>query len=186
MIENSGKGERVYDIYSRLLKDRIIFISSTIDEDCANAVVAQLLFLEAEDHEADIKIYINSPGGIVSAGLAIYDTMKYVKNSISTFAIGHAASMAAVLLCAGEKGKRYILPNAEVMIHQPSGGVEGQASDIKIAAERIIKNRAKLISIIAQETGHPVEDIARDCDRDYWLDAEECVKYGIVDTILTP
>lgn len=185
VIEQTPQGERSYDIYSRLLKDRIIFIGEEIDERVASTVVAQLLFLEAEDPDKDICIYINSPGGSVSAGMAIYDTMKYVKPEISTIAIGMAASMGAFLLQAGTKGKRYALPNAEIMIHQPLGGTQGQAEDIRIHAEHILSIRSKLNAIIAENTGRPVEEVAKDTDRDNYMSAEEAVEYGLIDRVIT-
>ena len=184
VIEQTPQGERSYDIYSRLLKDRIIFIGEEITEHLASVVVAQLLFLEAEDPDKDICIYINSPGGSVSAGMAIYDTMKYIRPDISTIAIGMAASMGAFLLSAGTKGKRYALPNAEIMIHQPLGGTQGQAEDIKIHAEHILKTRAKLNSIIAENTGRSVEEVAKDTDRDNFMTAEEAAEYGLIDRVI--
>ncbi len=185
VIEQTPQGERSYDIYSRLLKDRIIFIGEEINEHVASTVVAQLLFLEAEDPDKDICIYINSPGGSVSAGMAIYDTMKYIRPEISTIAIGMAASMGAFLLSAGTKGKRYALPNEEIMIHQPLGGAQGQAEDIRIHAEHILSIRSKLNSILAENTGHPLEEVARDTDRDNYMSAEEAVKYGLIDRVIT-
>ena len=185
VIEQTPQGERSYDIYSRLLKDRIIFIGEEIDERVASTVVAQLLFLEAEDPDKDVCIYINSPGGSVSAGMAIYDTMQYIKPEISTIAIGMAASMGAFLLQAGTKGKRYALPNAEIMIHQPLGGTQGQAEDIRIHAEHILSIRSKLNAIIAENTGRPVEEVAKDTDRDNYMSAEEAVKYGLIDKVIT-
>ena len=184
VIEQTPQGERSYDIYSRLLKDRIIFIGGEIDEHTASSVVAQLLFLEAEDPDKDICIYINSPGGSVSAGLAIYDTMKYIKPEISTIAIGMAASMGAFLLQAGTKGKRYALPNAEIMIHQPLGGTQGQAEDIRIHAEHILSVRKKLNAIIAENTGRPLEEVEKDTDRDNFMTAEDAVTYGLIDKVL--
>ena len=184
VIEQTPQGERSYDIYSRLLKDRIIFIGEEITEHLASVVVAQLLFLEAEDPEKDICIYINSPGGSVSAGMAIYDTMKYIRPDISTIAIGMAASMGAFLLSAGTKGKRYALPNAEIMIHQPLGGAQGQAEDIRIHADHILKTRAKLNSIIAENTGRSVEEVAKDTDRDNYMTAEEAAEYGLIDRVI--
>lgn len=185
VVEQSNRGERAYDIYSRLLKDRIIFIGSPIDDHIANLVVAQLLFLAAEDSDKDIHMYINSPGGSVTAGLAIYDTMQYIKPDVSTICIGLAASMGAVLLAAGEKGKRYALPSSEVMIHQPLGGARGQASDIKIHAEWILKTKSQLNEILAERTGQPIEKIARDTDRDYFMTSEEAKEYGLVDDVIT-
>ena len=185
VIEQTPQGERSYDIYSRLLKDRIIFIGEAIDDHVASTVVAQLLFLEAEDPDKDICIYINSPGGSVSAGMAIYDTMKYIRPEISTIAVGMAASMGAFLLQAGTKGKRYALPNAEIMIHQPLGGTQGQAEDIRIHAEHILSIRSKLNAIIAENTGRPVEEVAKDTDRDNYMSAEEALEYGLIDKVIT-
>lgn len=184
VIEQTSRGERSYDIYSRLLKDRIIFIGEQIDEHIASLVVAQLLFLEAEDPEKDICIYINSPGGSVTAGMAIYDTMQYIKPDVSTICVGMAASMGAFLLSSGTKGKRYALPNAEIMIHQPLGGVNGQAEDIKIHAEWILKTREKLNRILASNTGQPLDKIERDTDRDNFMSAEEACQYGLVDKVI--
>lgn len=183
VIEQTSKGERSYDIYSRLLKDRIIFISGEIEDHMANLVVAQLLFLEAEDPDKDINIYINSPGGSITAGMAIFDTMEYIKPEVSTTCIGMAASMGAFLLAAGAKGKRYALPNAEVMIHQPLGGARGQASDIKIQADRILKLRKDLNAILSEKTGQPIERIEKDTDRDNFMSAEEAVQYGLIDKV---
>ena len=185
VIEQTPQGERSYDIYSRLLKDRIIFIGEPIDDHVASTVVAQLLFLEAEDPDKDICIYINSPGGSISAGMAIYDTMQYIRPKISTIAVGLAASMGAFLLQAGTKGKRYALPNAEIMIHQPLGGTQGQAEDIRIHAEHILSIRSKLNAIIAENTGRPVEEVAKDTDRDNYMSAEEAVEYGLIDKVIT-
>ena len=184
VIEQTGHGERSYDIYSRLLKDRIVFLGEEIDEHIASLVVAQLLFLEAEDSEKDINMYINSPGGSVSAGLAIYDTMQYIRADVSTICIGMAASMGAFLLAAGAKGKRYSLPNAEIMIHQPLGGVQGQAEDIKIHAEHILKTRERLNRILAERTGQPYERIAADTDRDNFMSAVAAVEYGLIDKVI--
>ena len=184
VIEKEGQMERAYDIYSRLLKDRIIFLGEAIDDHVANIIIAQLLFLDAEDKTKDIKFYINSPGGSVSAGLAIYDTMQYIKADVATICLGMAASMASVLLAAGAKGKRMALPNSEVMIHQVMGGAEGQASDIKIQAEHILKTKEKLNRILASHTGQKVEKIEKDSDRDNWMIAEEAKKYGLIDTVL--
>ncbi|MCI5533417.1 MAG: ATP-dependent Clp endopeptidase proteolytic subunit ClpP [Firmicutes bacterium] len=184
VIEQTSRGERSYDIYSRLLKDRIIFIGEQIDEHIASLVVAQLLFLEAEDPEKDICIYINSPGGSVTAGMAIYDTMQYIKPDVSTICVGMAASMGAFLLSSGTKGKRYALPNAEIMIHQPLGGVNGQAEDIKIHAEWILKTREKLNRILASNTGQPLDKIEHDTDRDNFMAAEEACQYGLVDKVI--
>jgi ATP-dependent Clp protease, protease subunit len=185
VIEQSGRGERAYDIYSLLLKQRIIFINAEIDDHLASLVVAQLLYLEAEDTDKDISLYINSPGGVVTAGLAIYDTMNYIKPDVSTICIGQAASMGAVLLTAGAKGKRIALPHSRVMIHQPWGGAQGQASDIMIAAEEIKKTRDSLNLILSQTTGNPLKKIEKDTDRNYFLSAEEALKYGIIDKIFT-
>jgi len=184
VIEQTGNVERSYDIYSRLLKDRIIFIDGEINDDTASLVVAQLLFLEAEDPDKDIFMYINSPGGVITSGMAIYDTMQYIKSDVSTIAIGMAASMAAFLLSSGAKGKRFVLPNAEVMIHQPLGGTQGQAVDMRIATEHILKIRDKMNRILASNTGKSVEEIARDTDRDNYLDAIEALNYGLVDKIV--
>lgn len=183
VIEQTGRGERSYDIYSRLLKDRIIFISGEIEDQMANLIVAQLLFLEAENPDKDINVYINSPGGSITAGMAIFDTMQHIKPKVSTICVGMAASMGAFLLAAGEKGKRYALPNAEVMIHQPLGGTKGQASDIKIQAERILQMRDKLNKILAERTGQPLERIEKDTDRDYFMSSEEALQYGLIDQI---
>jgi ATP-dependent Clp protease protease subunit len=184
VIEQTGQGERSYDIYSRLLKDRIIFLGEQIDEHIASLVVAQLLFLEAEDSDKDINMYINSPGGSVTAGLAIFDTMQYVRADVSTICIGMAASMGAFLLTAGAKGKRFSLPNAEIMIHQPMGGVQGQAEDIKIAAEHILKTRERLNRILSERTGQPLDRIAFDTDRDNFMSATEALKYGLIDKVI--
>ena len=183
VIEQTGRGERSYDIYSRLLKDRIVFLGDEINDDVANAVVAQLLFLESESPERDISIYINSPGGSVSAGLAIYDTMQFVKCDVSTIVVGMAASMAAVLLSAGSAGKRIALPNSRIMIHQPLGGAQGQASDIKIQAEHILRIKSKMNRILAENTGKPVDVIERDTDRDNYLTADEALAYGLIDKV---
>ncbi len=185
VIEQSGGVERQYDIYSRLLKDRIIFIGEEIDDHVASVVVAQLLFLEAEDPDKDINIYINSPGGSVTAGMAIYDTIQYIKPEVSTICVGLAASMGAFLLSAGTKGKRYSLPNAEIMIHQPLGGVRGQAEDIKIHAEWILRTREKLNRILSENTGQPLEKVAADTDRDNFMSADEAKEYGIIDKVIT-
>ncbi len=184
VIEKSQFGERAYDIYSRLLKDNIIFLSGPIDDHVANIVIAQLLFLQSEDSKKDISLYINSPGGSISAGLAIIDAMNYIKNDITTVCVGMAASMGAVILSAGKKGKRFILPNAEVMIHQPHGGVEGQASDIEISAKRIIKSRETLNKMLSKNTGQPLARVEKDADRDFFMSAEEAKKYGVIDKIL--
>ena len=183
VIEQSDRGERAYDIYSRLLKDRIIFIGSGIDDIVANVVIAQMLFLQMEDRERDINIYINSPGGSVTAGMAIYDTMQFVKPKVCTYCVGQAASMGAVLLAAGAKGKRYALPNARVMIHQPWGGVQGQASDISIQAKEILKMKDRINEILAKHTGKPLDKIQKDTDRDYFMSSQEALEYGIVDEI---
>src|SRR5947208_4979190 len=184
VIEQTNRGERAYDIYSRLLKDRIIFIGTPIDDVVSNVIIAQLLFLEAEDPEKDINIYVNSPGGLVTAGLAIYDTMQYVKPAIATICVGQAASMGSLLLTAGAKGKRYALPNARIMIHQPSGGFQGQATDIGIQAEEIIKIRKRLDEIMAKHTGQSLERVHRDSERDYFLSAEEGRVYGLIDEVI--
>ena len=186
VIEKSQFGERAYDIYSRLLNDRIVFLGGPIDENIANVVIAQLLFLESQDPKKDISLYINSPGGMITAGLAIVDTMHHVKPNISTICVGMAASMGAVILASGAKGKRFALPNAEIMIHQPHGGVEGQASDIEIAAKRIMKNREVTSKILAKQTGRPLAQVEKDVDRDFFMNAEESVKYGLIDKILKP
>ncbi len=183
VIEQNSRGERSYDIYSRLLEDRIIFLGDQVDNGSANAIVAQLLFLEAKDPTKDIYLYINSPGGSVTAGLAIYDTMKYIRCDVCTICIGMAASMGAFLLSSGTKGKRYALPNSEIMIHQPSGGADGKASDVKIAAEHLLKVRAKLNQILAENTGRPLSDIERDTDRDNYLSAQEALEYGLIDKV---
>ena len=185
VIEKTSMGERAYDIYSRLLKERIIFLGGSIDSDVANLVIAQLLFLQSEDPKKDISFYINSPGGHVSAGLAVLDTMNHIQPNVSTVCVGMAASMGAVLLSAGEKGKRFALPNAEIMIHQPSGGAEGMASDIEITAKQILRLRERLNKILAKNTGQKLEKVAEDVDRDFFMDAAEAVKYGIVDKVLT-
>ncbi|MEB1808666.1 MAG: ATP-dependent Clp endopeptidase proteolytic subunit ClpP [Bacillaceae bacterium] len=185
VIEQTNRGERAYDIYSRLLKDRIIMLGSAIDDNVANSIVAQLLFLQAEDPEKDISLYINSPGGSITAGMAIYDTMNYIKPQVSTICIGMAASMGAFLLAAGEKGKRYALPNSEVMIHQPLGGTQGQASDIQIHAKRIIQMREHLNQILSERTGQPLEVIERDTDRDNFMTAEKAKEYGLIDNVIS-
>ena len=184
VVEQTGRGERAYDIYSRLLKDRIIFIGTPIDDYVANIVVAQMIFLEGEDPDRDINLYIQSPGGVVSAGLAIYDTMQFVKCPVSTLCMGLAASMGALLLTAGATGKRYVLPNAQVMIHQPLGGASGQASDIEIATREMLKTRDRLNGILAKHTGQPVENIMKDTDRNNWMTAAEAKAYGLVDEII--
>ncbi len=184
IIEKTQYGERVYDIYSRLLKDRIIFLGTPIDDTVANAAIAQMLFLDSQSNDDDIKLYINTPGGLVTAGMAIYDTMQYVKSPVSTICIGTAASMGAVLLAAGAKGKRFILPNSEVMLHQVMGGAEGQASDIKIRAEHILKIKDRLNKILAKHTSQSLSRIEKDTDRDYYMSAEEAISYGLVDKII--
>jgi ATP-dependent Clp protease protease subunit len=184
VVEQTGRGERAYDIYSRLLKDRIIFIGTPIDDYIANLVVAQMIFLEGEDPDRDINLYIQSPGGVVSAGLAIYDTMQFVKCPVSTLCLGLAASMGAVLLTAGATGKRYCLPNAKVMIHQPLGGASGQASDIEIATREMLKTREQLNGILAKHTGKAMDQIVKDTDRNHWMTAEEAKAYGLVDEII--
>ncbi|MBQ9765166.1 MAG: ATP-dependent Clp endopeptidase proteolytic subunit ClpP [Lachnospiraceae bacterium] len=184
VVEQTSRGERSYDIYSRLLKERIIFLGEEVNDVTASLVVAQLLFLEAEDPGKDIHLYINSPGGSVSAGLAIYDTMNYVKCDVSTICLGMAASMGAFLLAGGAKGKRFALPNADIMIHQPSGGAKGQATDIKIVADKILSTKQKLNEILAANTGQPIERIAVDTERDYYMSAEEAKEYGIIDNVI--
>lgn len=184
VVEQTSRGERSYDIYSRLLKDRIIFIGDEINDQTASVVVAQLLFLEADDPDRDISVYINSPGGSITAGMAIYDTMQYIKPDVSTICVGMAASMGAFLLTAGTKGKRYALPNAEVMIHQPLGGTRGQATDIKIHAERILKMRDKLNRIMSEASGQPLERLEQDTERDNFMSAEEAVEYGLIDKVI--
>ncbi|MCI6609519.1 MAG: ATP-dependent Clp endopeptidase proteolytic subunit ClpP [Ezakiella sp.] len=184
VVEQTGRGERSYDIFSRLLKERIIFVSGEVNDAMADLVVAQLLFLEAEDPEKDIQMYINSPGGNVTSGFAIYDTMKHIKPRVSTICVGLAASMGAILLTAGTKGMRYALPNADIMIHQPLGGSQGQASDIKIQAEKILETRDRLNKILAESTGQPLEKIEKDTDRDFFMSAEKAVEYGLIDKVL--
>ncbi|MEN8211667.1 MAG: ATP-dependent Clp endopeptidase proteolytic subunit ClpP, partial [Thermodesulfobacteriota bacterium] len=183
-VEQSNRGERAYDIYSRLLKDRIIFIGSAIDNEIANVIVAQLLFLESEDPEKDISFYINSPGGVVTAGLAIYDTMQYIKPDVATVCVGQAASMGALLLTAGAKGKRFTLPNSRILIHQPLGGAQGQATDIKIQANEILRMKDTLNEILSFHTGQDIKKISQDTDRDYFMSAEESLEYGIVDKVV--
>lgn len=185
VVEQTGRGERAYDIYSRLLKDRIIFLGGPIDDNVANLVIAQLLFLESEDPDKDIHLYVNSPGGVVTGGLAIYDTMQHIKAPVSTICVGQAASMGAVLLAAGEKGKRFALPNARIMIHQPLGGFQGQASDIKIHAEEILKMREQLNQILADHSGQTLEQIGVDTERDFFMSGVRAKEYGIVDDIIT-
>jgi ATP-dependent Clp protease protease subunit len=184
VVEQTSRGERAYDIYSRLLKDRIVFIGSPIDDDVANLVIAQLLFLEAEDPDKDINLYINSPGGIVTSGMAIYDTMQFIKPPVAAVCIGQAASMAAVLLAGGAPGKRTALPNARILIHQPMGGTRGQATDIKIQAEEILRMREHLNGILAKHTGQPLERIATDTERDYYMSADQAKTYGIIDQVV--
>lgn len=184
VVEQSDRGERAYDIYSRLLKERIIFIGTPIDDDIANLIIAQLLFLDGEEPGKEISIYVNSPGGVVSAGLAIYDTMQYIKSPCTTICVGQAASMAAVLLCAGAKGKRFSLPNSRVLIHQPLGGTQGQASDIEIHTKEILKLRDKLNKILVKHTGQTIKKIEKDTDRDFYMSAEEAKEYGIIDQII--
>ncbi len=185
VIEQTSRGERSYDIYSRLLKDRIIFLGEEVTDVSANLIVAQMLFLESENPDKDIHLYINSPGGSVTAGMAIYDTMQYIKCDVSTICVGLAASMGALLLSGGTKGKRFALPNAEVMIHQPSGGARGQETEIRIVAENIMKTRQRLNEILADATGKPIEEIARDTERDNYMTAEEALKYGLIDGVIT-
>ena len=185
VIEQSGRGERAYDIYSRLLKERVVFLVGPVNDVTANLIVAQLLFLESENPDKDISFYINSPGGVVSAGMAIYDTMQFIKPNVSTLCVGQAASMGAFLLAAGEKGKRYTLPNSRVMIHQPLGGFQGQASDIEIHAKEILSLKARLNELLSRHTGQPVERVEQDTDRDNFLSAQEAVEYGLVDEVLT-
>jgi ATP-dependent Clp protease protease subunit len=184
VIEQSGRGERAYDIYSRLLKDRIIFIGTAMNDEIANLIIAQLLFLESEDPDKDINFYVNSPGGLVTAGLAVYDTMQYIKPDITTVCIGQAASMGALLLAAGTHGKRYSLPNSRILIHQPMGGFQGQASDIEIQAREILRMKDRLNQILVEHTGKQIEDIQRDTDRDFFMSGEEAKKYGIVDHVI--
>jgi ATP-dependent Clp protease, protease subunit len=185
VVEQTNRGERSYDIYSRLLKDRIVMLGTPINDDVANTIIAQLLFLESEDPDKDINLYINSPGGVVTSGMAIYDTIQFMKAPVSTICVGQAASMGALLLTAGAKGKRYALPNAQIMIHQPSGGTQGQATDIEIHAKEILKTRERLNKILAFHTGQPLERIEDDVERDHFLTAEEAKEYGLIDDILT-
>ncbi len=184
VVEQSPRGERAYDIYSRLLKDRIIFIGTPIEDEIANIIIAQLLFLAAEDPSKDINMYINSPGGVVTAGLAIYDTIQYLKAPVSTICIGQAASMGALLMTAGTKGRRYALPNARIMIHQPLGGAQGQATDVEIQAREIMRMKALVNNILAKHTGQPLSKIEKDTDRDFYMSAEEAVKYGLIDEVI--
>jgi ATP-dependent Clp protease, protease subunit len=186
VVEQTSRGERAYDIYSRLLRERILFIGSPIDDNVASLVIAQLLFLESEDPEKDISIYINSPGGLVHSGLAIYDTIQYIRPPVSTLCVGLAASMAAVLLTAGSRGKRFALPHSRVMIHQPMGGIQGQAADIEIHAKEILKTRERLNEILAGHTGQPLENIKRDTDRDFFMSAAEAKDYGVIDEVFLP
>lgn len=185
VVEQTNRGERSYDIYSRLLKDRIVFLGEEVNDVSASLVIAQMLFLEAEDPDKDIALYINSPGGSISSGMAIYDTMQFIKPDVSTICVGMAASMGAFLLSAGTKGKRYALPNAEIMIHQPSGGMQGPATDMAIYAERILKSKKKLNAILSEKTGQPLEKIEKDVERDYFMSADEAKDYGIIDKVIT-
>jgi len=185
VVEQSGRGERSYDIYSRLLKDRIVFLGGAIDDNVANLVIAQLLFLEAEDPDKDIHLYLNSPGGVVTAGMAIYDTMRYIKAPVSTICVGQAASMAALLLCAGEKGKRFSLTHSRIMIHQPIGGFQGQATDIHIHAQEILRMKMKLNQLLSEHSGQPLDKVAADTERDYFMSGEDAKNYGIIDDIIT-
>jgi ATP-dependent Clp protease, protease subunit len=185
VVEQSGRGERSYDIYSRLLKDRIIFLGGSIDDQIANLIIAQLLFLEAEDPDKDIHLYINSPGGVVTSGMAIYDTIQYIKAPVSTICVGQAASMAALLLAAGEKGKRYSLKNSRIMIHQPLGGFQGQATDIHIHAQEILRMKESLSRLLADHSGQPLEKVANDTERDYFMSGEDAKSYGIIDEIIS-
>lgn len=184
VVEQTGKGERTYDIYSRLLLDRIVFISGEVNDEMANAICAQLLFLQSQDSKKEISVYINSPGGSVTAGLAIYDTMQFVKCPVATYCIGQAASMGAILLTAGAKGRRFSLPNARIMIHQPWGGAEGKASDIEITAKEILRLKAKLNEILSAHSGKPIDEVVRDTDRDYFMSAEEACKWGLIDNVV--
>ncbi len=186
VVEQTGRGERAYDIYSRLLKERIIFVGTAIDDEVSNLLIAQMLFLQSEDAEKEISLYINSPGGSVTAGLAVYDTMQYLKCDVATYCVGQAASMGALLLAAGTKGKRYALPNARIMIHQPWGGAQGQATDVGIQAREILRLRERLNAILAAHTGKPVETVEKDTDRDYFMSAEEAKAYGLVDEVVHP
>ena len=185
VVEQTGNSERAYDIYSRLLKERIIFLGSEINDNIANLIIAQLLFLEAEDHEKDISLYINSPGGVVSSGLAIYDTIQYIKSDVTTICIGQAASMGALLLCSGAKGKRFALPNSRVMIHQPLGGAQGQASDVHIQAKEILRIRDMINKLLAKHTGRKIDRISKDTDRDFYMSADESKEYGIIDKVIS-
>ncbi|MBI5700987.1 ATP-dependent Clp endopeptidase proteolytic subunit ClpP [Candidatus Saganbacteria bacterium] len=185
VVEQTGRGERAYDIFSRLLKERILFIGTPIEDEISNLIIAQLLFLEAEDTGKDINMYINSPGGVVTAGLAIYDTMQYLKSPVNTICIGQAASMGALLLCAGAKGKRYALPNARIMIHQPLGGAQGQATDIEIQTQEILRMKKLLHGILVKHSGQPLDKIVKDTERDYYMSADEAAKYGLIDQVIT-
>lgn len=185
VVEQSSRGERAYDIYSRLLKDRIIFMGEQVHDSMANTIIAQMLFLESEDPDKDINLYINSPGGSVTAGLAIYDTMQYIKPSVATICMGQASSMGALLLCAGAKGKRYALPNSRILIHQPLGGVQGQATDIDIQAKEILKIKKIIHEILARHTSQPIEKIVQDTERDFFMDSDEALEYGIIDKVIT-
>ena len=185
VVEQTNRGERAYDIYSRLLKDRIVFLGTGINDDVANTIIAQLLFLESEDPDKDINLYINSPGGVVTSGMAIYDTIQFLKAPVSTICVGQAASMGAVLLAAGAKGKRFALPNARIMIHQPSGGTQGQATDIQIQAKEILKIKDRLNKILSQHTGKPLERVEQDVERDYFMSAEESKEYGLIDDVIS-
>lgn len=184
VVEQTGRGERAYDIYSRLLKDRIVFLGDAVDDNLANLIIAQLLFLESEDPEKDISLYINSPGGLVTAGLAIYDTMQYIKPAVSTICIGQAASMGALLLAGGERGKRFALPNARILIHQPLGGAQGQATEIDIQAREILRIREELAKIISRHTGQPLDKIHRDTERDFYMSGQQAAEYGIIDKVI--
>ena len=184
VVEQTSRGERAYDIYSRLLKERVIFLVGPVEDHVANVLIAQMLFLEAENPEKDISLYVNSPGGIVTAGMAIYDTMQFIKPDVSTICVGQAASMGALLLAAGAKGKRYALPNAEIMIHQPSGGAQGQATDIQIQAERILQTKKSLNTILAERTGQPYEVICKDTERDNFMTAQQAMEYGLIDKVI--
>ncbi len=186
VVEQTGRGERAYDIYSRLLKDRIVFVGAPVDDQMANLVVAQLLFLQAEDPDKEVSIYVNSPGGSVTAGLAIYDTMQHIKPPVSTICVGLAASIGAVILTGGTKGRRYCLPNAKTLIHQPLGGVQGQATEVEIAAREILRTKELINKILGKHTGQPADRIARDTERDYWMSADESKAYGLIDEILIP
>ncbi len=186
VVEQSGRGERAYDIFSRLLKDRIVFVGTPIDDNVANVVIAQMLFLQMEDADKDINLYINTPGGSITAGMAIYDTMQFVKCDVATYCVGQAASLGALLLCAGKKGKRYALPNSRIMIHQPWGGVQGSAEDISRQAKEILRLREKVNEILSKHTGKPIEKIREDTDRDYFMSAQEAKEYGLVDEVIVP